>query len=187
MDSLGNDSVCRSDVHRLDQLPAVYGYKLADSQIYLSQLLNPFLIVDFWIDSMPTISKGDKVLITGANGYIAMWTTRLFLEQGYSVRGTLRSEKKANFLKDYFRSLGIDSLFETVIVEDIVKVWRYTKIIFATTGLTEESRKEHSMRPSKMLMPLPTWLRHFPTHMSRIQKVHSILSSTCLTLIKSSL
>lgn len=72
--------------------------------------------------SMPTITKGDKVLVTGANGYIAMWTVRIFLERGYSVRGAVRSEDKARFIRNYFQSLGFGDKIETVIVEDITKV-----------------------------------------------------------------
>lgn len=71
---------------------------------------------------MPTISKGDKVLVTGVNGYIAMWTARIFLERGYTVRGTVRSDAKAKFVKDYFTSLGYGERLEFVIVEDISKV-----------------------------------------------------------------
>lgn len=68
---------------------------------------------------MPTISKGDKVLVSGANGYIAMWVTRLLLERGYVVRGTVRTELEAKFLKGYFSELGYGQRLEVVIVEDI--------------------------------------------------------------------
>ncbi|KAH9487432.1 Putative uncharacterized oxidoreductase [Psilocybe cubensis] len=70
---------------------------------------------------MPTISKGDKVLVTGANGYAAMWATRLFLERGYSVRGTVRSDDKAQDVKNYFNSIGLGKRLELVIVKDISK------------------------------------------------------------------
>ncbi|KDR70025.1 hypothetical protein GALMADRAFT_255392 [Galerina marginata CBS 339.88] len=70
---------------------------------------------------MPTIVKGDKVLVSGANGYIAMWVTRLLLERGYAVRGTVRTDAKAKFMKDYFTSLGYGDKLELVIAEDIVK------------------------------------------------------------------
>ena len=70
---------------------------------------------------MPTISKGSKVLVSGANGYIAMWVARILLERGYSVRGTVRSVDKGKFLSDYFVSLGYSDQFETVVVEEIVK------------------------------------------------------------------
>jgi uncharacterized protein YbjT (DUF2867 family) len=72
---------------------------------------------------MPTVNKGSKVLVTGANGYIAMWVARTLLERGFTVRGAVRTEKKGEFMKDYFKSLGYgDDKFEVVIVEDIVKV-----------------------------------------------------------------
>jgi uncharacterized protein YbjT (DUF2867 family) len=71
---------------------------------------------------MPTINKGDKVLVSGANGYIAMWLVRILLEQGYSVRGTVRNDSKAQFMKSYFEGLGYGDKFEAVVVEDIEKV-----------------------------------------------------------------
>lgn len=71
---------------------------------------------------MPTIAKGSKVLVSGANGYIAMWVARILLERGYSVRGTARSEDKGKSMSDYFASLGYGNQFEAVVVEDIVKV-----------------------------------------------------------------
>ncbi|KAJ4473047.1 hypothetical protein J3R30DRAFT_3514321 [Lentinula aciculospora] len=32
------------------------------------------------------IPNGSKVLVTGANGYIAAWVVRTLLEKGYAVR-----------------------------------------------------------------------------------------------------
>ena len=68
---------------------------------------------------MPAIPSG-KVLVTGANGYIAVWVVKSFLDQGFSVRGTVRSESKATHLRSLFKSFG--DRFEVVIVEDITKV-----------------------------------------------------------------
>ena len=68
---------------------------------------------------MPAALSG-KVLVTGANGYIAVWIVKLLLEAGYSVRGTVRSESKAAHLRKLFSSYG-DKL-ELVIVDDITKV-----------------------------------------------------------------
>ena len=73
---------------------------------------------------MPTIIKGDKVLVSGANGYIAMWVVRTLLERGCAVRGTVRNASKAKFMDAYFSSLGYADKFESVIVEDIMKVLR---------------------------------------------------------------
>ena len=52
---------------------------------------------------MPAVPSG-KVLVTGANGYIALWIVKLPLEAGYSVRGTVRSEGKASYLRKLFAS-----------------------------------------------------------------------------------
>lgn len=68
---------------------------------------------------MPAIASG-KVLVTGANGYVAVWLVKQLLEQGFSVRGTVRSPAKAEHLKKLFASHG-DKL-EFVVVEDITKV-----------------------------------------------------------------
>ncbi len=43
---------------------------------------------------MPALSASDKVLITGANGFIGHWLIRLLLERGYSVRAAVRSPDK---------------------------------------------------------------------------------------------
>ncbi|KAI0746584.1 NAD(P)-binding protein [Daedaleopsis nitida] len=67
---------------------------------------------------MPATDSG-KVLVTGANGYVAVWVVKTFLDHGFSVRGTVRSESKAPYLRNLFKSHG--KKFEVVIVEDITK------------------------------------------------------------------
>ena len=71
---------------------------------------------------MPSISKGSKVLVSGANGYLAMWVVRTLLERGFIVRGTVRAEDKGKFMVEYFTLLGYGDKFEVVVVDDIVKV-----------------------------------------------------------------
>ena len=68
---------------------------------------------------MPAIDSG-KVLVTGANGYIAVWVVKAFLDQGFAVRGTVRAESKATHLRSLFKSYG--ERFEIVIVPDITAV-----------------------------------------------------------------
>ena len=71
---------------------------------------------------MPSVTKGSKVLVSGANGYLAMWVVRTLLERGYTVRGTVRTEDKGKFMIEYFKSLGYGDKLEVVVVDDIVKV-----------------------------------------------------------------
>ncbi|KAI6014010.1 hypothetical protein BKA83DRAFT_4352899 [Pisolithus microcarpus] len=68
---------------------------------------------------MPAIQPPSKVLVSGANGYIAMWVIRDLLEHGYSVRGTVRSAQKGEYISKYFAEYG--SKLELVVVEDITK------------------------------------------------------------------
>lgn len=73
--------------------------------------------------AMTVVSSPSKILVTGANGYVAAWLVRLLLEQGYTVRGTVRSADKAKHLVEYFEKRGFGSdKFEVVIVDDITKV-----------------------------------------------------------------
>jgi nucleoside-diphosphate-sugar epimerase len=69
---------------------------------------------------MPTIAPGDKVLVSGASGYIAIWVVRTLLEQRYAVRGTVRSVEKGRHLTELFKDYG--SKLELVVVEDVAKV-----------------------------------------------------------------
>ena len=75
---------------------------------------------------MPTVQSG-KVLVTGANGYIALWLVKKLLDEGYSVRGTVRSASKGVYLSKLFASYG--DKFELVVVEDITKV----RVLFLIT------------------------------------------------------
>jgi nucleoside-diphosphate-sugar epimerase len=68
---------------------------------------------------MLAVTKG-KVLVTGANGYIALWVVQSLLSAGYSVRGTVRKESAIAHLKETFKDHG--DKFEVVVVPDITKV-----------------------------------------------------------------
>ncbi|KAJ3517039.1 hypothetical protein NLJ89_g757 [Agrocybe chaxingu] len=72
---------------------------------------------------MPTVSPSSiatpRVLVTGANGYIAMWMIRTLLEEGYTVRGAVRSDVKGRKLREYFGPY--EDRVEWVVVEDITK------------------------------------------------------------------
>jgi uncharacterized protein YbjT (DUF2867 family) len=64
-----------------------------------------------------TIPKGSIVLVTAANGYIANHVVGLFLNLGYRVRGTVRSDKP--WLNSFFEEKYDKDKFETVIVANL--------------------------------------------------------------------
>ena len=53
-------------------------------------------------------------MVTGASGFIASWIVKCLLEKGYSVRGTVRSAAKG----DYLVSLFSGKPFSYVIIPD---------------------------------------------------------------------
>ena len=69
---------------------------------------------------MVVTTPGDKILITGANGFVASWLIREFLEHGYTVRGTVRSLDKANHLRKVFQDAVESGRLEFVEVPDFL-------------------------------------------------------------------
>jgi hypothetical protein len=104
---------------------------------------------------MPTIASTDKVLVTGANGYIALWIVKTLLERGNSVRGSVRSESKGRVLRELFNSYG--DLLEIVVVPDMTKArFIIEDISFSMLTSCPPYRKEPGTRQSKAFKPLNT-------------------------------
>ena len=61
------------------------------------------------------LPSGSRILVTGANGYIASHVVDKLLGLGYLVRGTVRAPKP--WLNEYFEQKYGPNVFETVFVE----------------------------------------------------------------------
>lgn len=59
-------------------------------------------------NKMPAIQAPATVLVTGANGFIAAWIVKYLLENGYSVRGTVRNKEKAAYFTTLYKD-AVDS------------------------------------------------------------------------------
>ncbi|WVQ68084.1 uncharacterized protein L199_006290 [Kwoniella botswanensis] len=81
---------------------------------------------------MGVITKGDLILVSGASGFIASHTAKQLLQQGYRVRGTVRSEAKGEYLKEIFKGLGE---FEYVLVDDITKDGIFDEAVKGVDGV----------------------------------------------------
>ncbi|KAH9941821.1 NAD(P)-binding protein [Epithele typhae] len=66
---------------------------------------------------MPAIQAPSKVLVTGANGFIAGWIIKDLLTHGFSVRGVIRAEGKGDALRTALTE-NVEKL-EFVVVPDI--------------------------------------------------------------------
>jgi len=98
---------------------------------------------------MPAISSG-KVLVSGASGFIAVWVVKRLLEEGYSVRGTVRSKSKGDFLSKLF-----GNKFEYVIVEDISKDGAFDEAVVGVEAIEHTASPFHLKAddPEEMLGP----------------------------------
>lgn len=102
---------------------------------------------------MVAISPPAKVLVTGANGYLATWVVKKYLEAGYSVRGTVRSLTKSAFLKDKFAQYG--DRFELVVVEDITKDGAFDDAVKGVDAIAHTASPFHynSTNPDDLIVP----------------------------------
>jgi len=69
---------------------------------------------------MPALQNKGTILVTGASGYLAVHVVEAFLNDGFSVRGTVRSAAKGDYLINQYK----DKPFEYVIVPDMQTVSR---------------------------------------------------------------
>ncbi|KAI0356913.1 NAD(P)-binding protein [Trametes cingulata] len=55
---------------------------------------------------MPAVQPPASVLVTGVSGFSGAWIARALLQNGYAVRGTVRSEAKAKYVSELFKEFG---------------------------------------------------------------------------------
>jgi len=73
---------------------------------------------------MAPIPSSSKVLVTGANGYLACWIAKVILDRGHNVIGTVRSPSKGEYLKKLF-----GDKFSYVLIDDIAKPGAFDEAI----------------------------------------------------------
>lgn len=83
--------------------------------------------------SQYAIPHGSKVLVTGANGYIASHIINVLLELGYFVRGTVRTSMP--WLQDYFEKEWGPDRCEFVQVPDFQKVDAFDSCVQGISGI----------------------------------------------------
>jgi len=73
-------------------------------------------------------TKG-QVLLTGINGFIAIHITRILLERGYSVTGTVRSQTKVPYIQELFKQATKDGSLDFAIVTDITQPGAFDEVL----------------------------------------------------------
>ncbi|KAJ3485302.1 hypothetical protein NLI96_g5061 [Meripilus lineatus] len=102
---------------------------------------------------MPAVPAGSKILVTGANGFVAMWVVRTLLQSGYRVRGTIRSDDKGDFIKQYFSEFG-DKL-ELSTVPDIEKDGAFDEAVKDVDAIEHTASPYHygADDPAELIQP----------------------------------
>ncbi|KAJ7483557.1 hypothetical protein FB451DRAFT_1234962 [Mycena latifolia] len=91
---------------------------------------------------MPAISSG-KVLVSGANGFVAAWVVHSLLEEGFYVRGAVRSESKGADLREVFASYG--DKFELIVVPDMTQEGAFDEALKGVDAI------EHTASPTNLM------------------------------------
>ncbi|KAI8986796.1 NAD(P)-binding protein [Trametes punicea] len=129
---------------------------------------------------MPAPTSG-TVLVTGANGYIAVWVIKSLLDAGFAVRGTVRAESKGTYLRNLFKSAG--DKFDVVVVEDITKEGAFDEHVqdVAAIAHTATPVRLDAVEPDELIIPAMRGtleiLNAARTHGRYVQRV-VVLSST---------
>ncbi len=63
----------------------------------------------------------DKVLVTGATGFIALHCIQQLLDQGYEVRGTVRTENRKNEVMDAMKKHSSNAINLEMVFTDLLK------------------------------------------------------------------
>ena len=79
------------------------------------------------------ISSGQTVLITGASGFLAAHILNEFLDHGYDVRGTVRSEETAAKVRKTHARYGDKLSF--VVVEDVAEPGAFDEAVRGVDGV----------------------------------------------------
>ncbi|KAF9647543.1 NAD(P)-binding protein [Thelephora ganbajun] len=113
---------------------------------------SPFIYSDK-LKRMPAIAPGSKVLVTGANGFLATHVVKAFLDRQYSVRGTVRSQEKGDHLHKLFSSHG--NKFETVVVKDITQEGAFDEVIKDVDAVAHTASPFHfeADDPNELFIP----------------------------------
>ncbi|KAG9025008.1 methylglyoxal reductase (NADPH-dependent) gre2 [Tulasnella sp. UAMH 9824] len=72
-----------------------------------------------------------SVLLTGANGFVAVTILQTLLDKGYNVVGTVRSKSKSNYLRDKFAKFVDEGKLAFVVVQDIAVLGAFDEVLRA--------------------------------------------------------
>ena len=112
---------------------------------------------------MPAIRAPATILVTGANGFIAMWITKYLLDKGYSVRGTVRNKEKAAYATTLFNDAITAQRLEYFAVPDFLATGAFDEVIKGVDAVV------HTATPVTLKIDDPEGELHIYSHCIRIE------------------
>ncbi|CAZ83652.1 unnamed protein product [Tuber melanosporum] len=106
----------------------------------------------------PTTTTKPKVLLTGANGYVAAHVLKQLVEANYHVTGTVRSEEKANLSRSFnpeyegsVRFIVLPDFTKQESWDQIFKETEYDYVVHTAAPLMSEENTDfdkHYLKPN---------------------------------------
>ncbi|KAH1346456.1 hypothetical protein KXV68_008780 [Aspergillus fumigatus] len=134
----------------------------------------------------PTIvPPGGLVLVTGVNGFLASHIALNLLERGYKVRGTVRSQEKADWITEAIAKRYPDASFETALVPNISAPGAFNEAIRGVDGIAHvASDLSFGSDPNKVIAPMLEALRHILTSAAKEPSVKRfVLTSSAIAAL----
>lgn len=146
-------------------LAFLWEQEVSQMNLYSSAQLsiNSFFVMS---ELKTAIPKGSWVLVTGATGFVASHTIKLFLERGFKVRGTVRDVEGAAWLtQEVFKSFADHGDLEIVHVPDLGAKNAFDEAIKGVSAIAHvASILSFSNDPTEVITPV-------------VNCVHSILEA----------
>lgn len=79
--------------------------------------------------SIKAFPQGSRVLVTGANGYIASHVADQLMSLGYTVRGTARDQQKVDSIGKTLRERNPSATFEGFVLSDVTAPGAFDKAV----------------------------------------------------------
>ncbi|EAW09036.1 aldehyde reductase II [Aspergillus clavatus NRRL 1] len=111
------------------------------------------------------VAPGGLVLVTGVNGFLAAHLAINLVERGYKVRGTVRSQEKADWITEAVTKRYPEASFEALVVPNISAPGAFEEAVRGVDGIAHvASDLTFGNDPNKVITPM-------------LEALHNILSS----------
>ncbi|PNP46324.1 hypothetical protein TGAMA5MH_02360 [Trichoderma gamsii] len=108
-----------------------------------------------------TVPPGGLVLVSGVNGFIGSHIALNLVKLGYKVRGTVRSEDKAAWIKEAVAHYYPSARFETALVPDVAAVGAWDEVVKGVDGIVHVAGDmSFGADPNKIVTPMVNSVRN---------------------------